>query len=221
MSFIVGEVLIFDANGNPLVMTPAGEAKVESIQRPGTQFDNVIVDPIDPSRKVEVTTLKRLSVETHHPAGSTGNNVVITDPINASYQAFVDASGNLKVTTPPPTPPPNTDQVTVVELDDVSNDSDTYYIIPNTKTLVISRLLSGSEDTNAGSVVLLYLDEDGTGNNLELITAQFSNGSNATSDLGLSTIGDGTKRILIRRHAYGGGARVIFGQWIGYTKDTI
>ena len=216
MSFIIGEVLIFDANGNPLVMTTAGEAKVEAIQRPDTQFTSVIADPIDPTRIAEITELKRLSVETHHPAGSTGNNVVITDPINANYQAFVDASGNLKVTTPPPTPPVN-----IIEYDAVGTVHDSYYTIPDLKTLVITRLLSGSEMTNAGSSVLLYLDPDGTGLNLELITAQFSNGSNATSDLGLPVIGNGIKRILLRRNAFGGGARIILGQWTGYIQDTI
>ena len=218
--FVTGEVMLFDANGRALVMTPAGEAQVEAIQRPNTQFNNILVDPVTPSQKAGVTAAGKLLVETSPATGGPSQNVVITDPVNSGHQALVDASGNLKVTTPPPTPPPNTTQVGHTAFSNVNNDQNDYYTIPNGQTLTINRFESGSETTNSGSVCFLYYDEAGNGNNMEIISVQFHNGSNASSDLGVYIEGDGTKRILMRRTPYGGGSRYIFAQWRGYTRAT-
>lgn len=253
-SFVTGEVLLFDAGGNALVMTATGEAKVEAIQRAGVQFEQIIVDPTTPANKVGVTAtgeakteviqkagelFKNLIVDETTPANSAGvtsenklkvessqvageaANVIITDPDNINRQAAVSAGGNLQVITPPPQPPPTATAANDTQYSGIGSTTDTFFTIPNTRTLFINRFISGAEASTKGSVAELYFDINGDLSVLEIIAVQFLSGSNASSDLAAVYDGDGTARIVMRRRRLDGGNVEFFASWIGYVEDTV
>lgn len=78
-------------------------------------------------------------------------NIVEVDnlPFNA-------AGDSIKVSTPPPEPPPNTIPVDIIYVGTHNNIEYTEYAIPNGKRLIIQRLYCGSEKTSNGTYAEIY-----------------------------------------------------------------
>jgi len=129
----------------------------------------------------------------------------------------VSTSRRLLVSNEPPTSPPDTTSVRETFSGNISATDDQFYLIPNGETLFIQRLSAGAEvDSTAGSVIELYYDINGTGLGMILLDSIFASGNSDQHDLNENFIGDGTKRILLRRRRLTGGASEIFGRWEGY-----
>lgn len=122
----------------------------------------------------------------------------------------------LKVVSPPPTIPDGASQVLIVEDDNVSGTVDTIHVIPNGKTLHITRFSGGAEFSVDGSKITLYRDPNGDGTNMTIISAGFVNGGNFLADLIEQIEGDGIKAIRLRRKNLTGGVANIFARVEGY-----
>lgn len=143
-------------------------------------------------------------------------SVSIADPVNQNQKAAVDNSGRLLVATPPPTPPPDTTPVVITAFGNVNGNVDSIYTITNGKTLHIGRLLAGSEETGKACRVTLY--ENPSGTILNLIATLYVNGSSDIFDLSQSFVGNGTKKIILRRTNLGTGNKEIFARFEGYEE---
>ena len=95
---------------------------------------------------------------------------------------------------------------------------DDEYTITNTKTLTIQRLSGGSETSNSGSVIELFEDPNGDKTVLNLIEKVYVSGSSDQKDLSAQYVGDGTRRIVLRRRNFGGGTYEMTGAWSGYEE---
>jgi 3D (Asp-Asp-Asp) domain-containing protein len=178
----------------------------------------VVANPISltdqAGNEVDVTTNGEMKVETVPAAGST-QNCKIEGDVTGNI-AEVNASGELKVIAAQPTPPPATTAVRVVEKGSISGTVDNFYTITNTKTLSIQRLSGGAESSNSGHIIELFEDASGTGTPLVAIEDIYVNGQSGQKDLLGDYVGDGTRRILLRRRAFGGGASEVTAIWQGY-----
>lgn len=117
-----------------------------------------------------------------------------------------------------PEAPANTTQVIQETFGDVASTAgvDLAYTIPNGETLTIQLFGAGAEQTTAGSVVELFYDPNGDLSVLTRVSTLFVNGTSDNTPVNQEFIGNGTRRIVMRRRGYDGSAREIFGQWIGY-----
>lgn len=142
-----------------------------------------IVDPIDPTKKAEVTPDKRLSVV------------------------------NL-----PPTTPEGKTRVEVIEYSNINTQTDVTFLIPATETLVLQYFsASGEAETDGGNVIELWDDPNGDGSVLNIISVIHCNGSGDERNLPLPEfLGDGVRRIRMRRDRLGGGFGWVFGEFVGY-----
>lgn len=131
--------------------------------------------------------------------------------------AKITASGDLRVVTPPPETPVDGTRVDQVAYSDVSNTSDTVFVIPSGEVLTIQRVAGGAASSNGGSVIELWYDSLGTGVSMVIIAVVFANGSGGYQALQQEYTGDGTKRIVLRRRRLDGGAKLMFARWEGYT----
>lgn len=156
------------------------------------------------------------SLDVNLRSSSDGVGVIIRDHSIPSQQAHVDASGSLQVVNQAPVAPPATTPVMVVAYDSVITNSDTSYTITNGKVLYIQRLYAGAEGSVDGSVVELWYDPNGTGVGMTVIVPLFVNGSSQDAALLEGFTGNGTRRILMRRQRNDGGAKIIFGKFVGY-----
>lgn len=146
--------------------------------------------------------------------------------------ADVDPSGNLKVISPTPTPPPGTNPVRRTFYEDVAGNDyeDDIYTIPSGETLTLQRLISSSEDNDKScEITMVYLpntssvpDPDDlltTPSLHDNIIVQLSlNGNNEVVDLEDEFLGDTTNGILVRMRRTDGGRRRIYTRWVGYTQ---
>ena len=111
----------------------------------------------------------------------------------------VTASGQLKVSTPPPSPPPNTTAVADGQTAIVPKNGGTVqsiYKITNGKTLTIQNFRGGGM-TQEGKIVLEYDPNNGT-DPIELIATGYIGGDNNFNfDLNNEYIGDATNQIII------------------------
>ena len=114
--------------------------------------------------------------------------------------------------------PANTTAVVQSAFGDVATTTgeDTIYTITNGKTLTIQRLSAGSEETTGGSVVELFEDPNGNLTGMTRIETIFTNGNSGNVDIGLDFIGNGTRRIVLRRRGFTSSAREMFGRWQGF-----
>lgn len=129
----------------------------------------------------------------------------------------VTAGGRLKISQEPPDAPAESTPVIITEFNNVSTTHDIPYDIPDGETLIIQRFSGGAEvDSTAGNVVELWYDPLGTGLGMTIIDVIFCSGDGDQHDLREEYLGDGTKRIIMRRRRFGGGAKEIFGRWEGY-----
>lgn len=142
--------------------------------------------------------------------------VADTDGVN---RLAVNSDGSINVIpllVPPA--PTGTTPVSVSAFSVVSSTAgvDTYYTITNTKTLTIQTFLAGSEETTGGSVVGLFYDPNGDLSVLTRISTLFVNGFSDNSPVSASFVGNGTRRIVLRRRGYTSSNREMFAQWLGY-----
>ena len=165
--------------------------------------------------KAKVNAEGRLLVDTNLIISP---NIIITDPIDSNKRASVDDSGRLLVSTPPPKPPPNTTPVILTGFGSVSGDVDQEFLITNTKTLVIGRLLAGAAGMNKAGRITLYDNPDGNLVTMNIIATLYVNGSSGIADLSEKFIGDGIKKIILRRSNLGGGSAEMFSRFEGYEE---
>ena len=144
--------------------------------------------------------------------------IVIADPLDPNKKASVDDSGRLLVSTPPPQPPANTTPVILTGFGGVSGDVDQEYVITNGKTLIIGRLLAGAAGMNKAGRVTLYDNPDGNLVTMNLIATLYVNGSSGIADLSEKFIGDGVRKVILRRSNLGGGSAEMFSRFEGYEE---
>jgi hypothetical protein len=144
-----------------------------------------------------------------------GGNVKIEGDVSGNV-AEVTSSGELKVVNPPPTPAAGETAIGDTQFSNMSGTQDNFTTIPSGKVVTISRLQAGAEDANGGSKIELYEAPNGNTTGLILIAVLFVNASSAQADLNyITTAGDGTRAVLLRRERFSGGAAEIFSSWSG------
>ncbi len=134
----------------------------------------------------------------------------------SGYIANVTEDNRLAVVQKPPAPPPLSTPVIITDSDSVSGTKDHEYVITSGKTLHLSRFMGGSESGNSGSKLSLLYDD---GQSKEILAIGFANGSNFMYDLSQDILGDGTKKIIIRRENLDYGQKEIFTRFEGYESD--
>ena len=132
--------------------------------------------------------------------------------------ARIDSSGRILVS-PIASTPPSTTSVIQTGFSSISTSTDTIYTITNTKTLVLQQFEAGAqENTTGGSKVILYEDPNGDLSVLNLITLLYVNGDSSIVQLSSSFVGNGTRRIVMRRDVISGPSREVFGRWKGFEE---
>lgn len=174
-------------------------------------------DGVTPVDVTNVGALNRLAVESF-PSGAAGaeQNVIITDPTTPAYQALVDSSGRLQVSTQPPTP--NTSTPISGTADGTHAGSvTTYFTLSVTLTSTIQKFIAGGEGKKATKVEL-YEDASGTGSPLVLLAKGFipEGGGNVNFDLNGEFVANGTRRLAVVRTNLGGGSTETFAAWSGF-----
>ena len=145
-------------------------------------------------------------------------NTVGIEDILTGNDLIVNADGSIKVNqsiAPPLTSTP----IDINEFDSVSSTVgvDTYYVITNSKVLTIQGMSGGAELHTSGSIVELFYDPDADlGVNLERVETVFVNGNSESATVQRDFIGDGTKRIVLRRRRYAANAKEMWGRWRGF-----
>lgn len=203
-TFVTGEVLLFDANGVPLVLTAAGEMKAEVFQKANTQFEQVIVDPSVPTRKAEVTADGRLTVETHAPVGQAGQHVIIVDPITGN-QASVDETGALNVVQNlviVPDDKTSWNQNTQEVTGDRGGTDSWDIIVPNNETLTLKQWSAGAYVLDDQIMLQwkanLWWQPNGSTSGQELLEAFYFQGqSEGVRNFEREFTGDGTARFHV------------------------
>jgi len=139
------------------------------------------------------------------------------DDFGFFHDIAVNPSRRMLVSQEPPTPPPATLAVVATEFSDMSGTVDTIIPITDTKILTLQRFAGGAEvDGPAGNVIELFDDPNGDLSVLNVIDVIFASGNSDQHDLNAPFIGDGTRRIILRRRRLGGGAREIFARVEGF-----
>ncbi|MFQ5472598.1 MAG: hypothetical protein ACE5FA_06925 [Dehalococcoidia bacterium] len=136
-----------------------------------------------------------------------------------SGEAAEVQGGRLLVSDVPATPPTGATAVSQQAVGDVSGSTDTIYVIPNAQTLTVSTLLAGAESVEGkkASKVALYEDPNGDLSVLNYIgVPAYVANSNFAQALNESFVGDGTRRIVLRRERLDGGTLEIAGYWSGW-----
>ena len=126
------------------------------------------------------------------------------DEDNVFRDVNVTKAGNLAVSIEA-TPPSDINEV---EDSIQSGTVDSSRLIPNSERWVIKGLSGGTESSNSGGVISLFVDPLGTGieANYELITRIYVNGQSGFESLSFDVTGDGTKTVVLQRRQFGGGS---------------
>lgn len=129
-----------------------------------------------------------------------------------------DSAGRLLISSDVATPA-DTTEVNKTDQSTTNTVVDLLYTITNGKILTLQILQAGAESNNiGGSKVTLFEDPNGNLSVLNLITVLYVNGSSAEASLSVTYVGDGTRRIVMRRAALAGASREIFGRWKGFEQ---
>ncbi len=222
-----------DENGNLLVSTNFAMIDSFTIKDPINQNNKAKVD--DDGKlfvKTDIVQLESFSIKdsitnANARVDSDGkllvktdltliDSFVIRDANNPLLRASIDSSGRLLVATPPPVNPPDTTPVVITAFGDVNGNVDSSYTITNGKTLHISRLLAGAEETTKACRVTLY--ENPSGTTLNLIATLYVNGSSDRFDLSQIFVGNGVRKIILRRTNLGTGSKEVFARFEGYEE---
>lgn len=141
-----------------------------------------------------------------------------TDGVTADRFLSIDSgTGFLQVQLPPPTTPQGTTPVNITVDTDMTGTVDTPFTITTGKQLTIQQLRAGAEVSTNGSKIELFEDPTGTGTPLTLIDILFVSGSSDSNALLVDLVGNGTKRVILRRTLIGGGSPTeIFAAWRGF-----
>lgn len=148
-------------------------------------------------------------------------SAIKTTLVNASTGTSLDIAtdGSIKVV-PLVTPPAPFGAVDISQtaFNGVTSTAgvDLYYTITNTKTLMIQTLIAGSEETQGGAVVELFYDPNANLTGMTRLSTLFINGSSDNTPINQDFVGNGTRRIVLRRRGYTASNREMFAQWLGY-----
>ena len=134
-----------------------------------------------------------------------------------TYFAGVNPDGSLPTSSSPSTPP-FADPIIRTGISNVgiSSPGDDLYTITNGKTLKVQQLSGGAQDGTDGSKISLFEDPNGDLSVLHLFAVLYVNQSSWQIDLQNEFVGNGVRRVLMRRYAFSASTREIFGRWIGY-----
>lgn len=129
-----------------------------------------------------------------------------------------DSAGRLLISSDVATPV-DTTAVTQTAVSSINSDTDTIYTITNGKTLTIQLFEAGCEaNATGGSKVALYEDPNGNLSVLNPISIIYINGASNQNSVSTEFVGNGTRRIVMRRSIFSGGSREIYGRWRGYEQ---
>jgi hypothetical protein len=163
-----------------------------------------------------ITSDGKIKCEIYTPIGSTTGTVIHIADHLTGYFAAVNASGNLQVVTPAPTPPVGTTAVSrTIGPSAEGGTTDDIYVITNTKVLTLQRLSGGGASTKQGRIDIYY-DPNGTGVGMTIIDVIYTFGASDQHDLSGTYTGNGTRAIRLRRQNIGGGSTDMFARWEGY-----
>lgn len=149
------------------------------------------------------------------------------DDTGLTRKVAVDEFGNLRTAPIEPVTPPGAVRVTRSEDGDLSGRSDDIYVITDEKTLEIQALFVTAAASLEGSVVEMYWDEFGAyvdqddleALGLELLVPVIQSGSTfSISFASRKFLGDITAQIVMRRERLDGGAKRVFGRWVGFER---
>lgn len=144
---------------------------------------------------------------------------IIVDKDDDTIGLTVNSDGSIN-TVPQLSPdaPTGTTQVVQETFSDVASTAgvDLNYVIPNGETLTIQLLVAGAEESTGGSVVELFYDPNGDLSVLTRISTLFVNGQSDNTPVNQEFVGNGTRRIVVRKRGYSSAAREMFAQWIGF-----
>ena len=155
----------------------------------------------------------------HSTNQSGAQEVNIVDKSDIGKVASVSSAGCLYVFAPPPETPPDKTSVRKTELGLVSGSShsDNEYVIPNGETLKLQRFTCSAEgDINKYSKSLLYYAPSGSIDGTEEVLALSYLGDTFTTNLSEEFVGNGTKKIIMRRERMDAGEREMYARWVGY-----
>lgn len=139
--------------------------------------------------------------------------ISITDGTNI---AAVSSLGELKIEGLVTAVPPGNNPKDDTQLSNVTGTVDSFYVITSGKTLTFLTTAAGSQTASGGNRISIYYDPNGDLSVLTLIAALYVNGNSSFVNLNNKFLGDGIRRIVLRRTRLGGGASEIFGSWQGY-----
>lgn len=129
------------------------------------------------------------------------------------------SNARLLVSTEQPAAPPGTSPITTTADGSVSGFVDTFYTITNAKTLTIQKFGAGAAGVvGGGAKAELFYDPNANLTGMTLIAKGFMNGSNFQFDESFLAVGNGTRRIVLRRTNVGGGSLEIFARWSGFEQ---
>lgn len=139
----------------------------------------------------------------------------------ANYKDESNRPIALRVELAPTGSPTGKTPVRTVALSNTSGSSGTYteYVVPSGKQLYITKLSAGCAGENGkGAKVELYWDPNGNGTGQELIEVLYCNASSLESNFNyiVPLVGNGTRRIRLRRITTGGGSQEVYAAWEGF-----
>lgn len=116
--------------------------------------------------------------------------------------------------------PPGTTEVISSAFGAVATTSgvDTYYTITNGLTLTIQSLTGGSEENTGGSVIDLFYDPNANLTGMTRLGTIYVNGSSDEVGINQSFIGNGTRRIVLRRRGFSANSREMAARWSGFEE---
>jgi hypothetical protein len=139
------------------------------------------------------------------------------NPSNVWVPNKATAGGELIISKPPPTAPPNTTPISVISSGQITGTINTFYTPTAGKTLTIQLLKGSSESSVDGSAVTLIKDTNGDLSQEELIEIPMQlNGNNEEFNLSTDIVGNGTLRIVLRRERLDGGQKRVSAKWEGF-----
>ncbi len=97
---------------------------------------------------------------------------------------------------------------------------DTIYTITNGQTLTVQILQAGAEGDVSGTVIELFEDPNGDLSVLNRVTLIFVNGASNGRIVQQTFVGDGVRRIVMRRRTYTASTREVEARWVGYEETT-
>lgn len=209
-----GKVLAHIDGAEVANFVPAGQALVgNKLKRPFMRHYNTGVPASTPSDfECHWLNILDLSGARMTVVGRDNSGFLREAAVNTSRRMLISQELNV---------PDGATSVTRTQFSNMTGTVDDLYTITNGKTLTLQRFAGGAEvDTTAGNVISLYEDPNGDLSVLNVIAVIFASGSSQQFDIGEEFVGDGVRRILLRRRRLGGGTKELFGRWEGFENGT-